>query len=110
MAKKINNIESIEYALVHGEIKAGHGFASGKGKDERYPEGTLKQQFKHLLERGLNLSNYFIGNIDLDISPCSYKIKKPKYFFKNIDWSDYIPPEKFYFFDESFYYMNKTFR
>tara|TARA_R110000744_G_C19358778_1_gene561206 strand:- start:1179 stop:1358 length:180 start_codon:yes stop_codon:yes gene_type:complete len=46
MAKKINNIESIEYALVHGEIKAGHGFASGKGKDERYPEGTLKQQLK----------------------------------------------------------------
>lgn len=46
MAKKINNIESIEYALVYGEIKAGHGFASGKGKDERYPEGTLKQQLK----------------------------------------------------------------
>tara|TARA_R110000823_G_scaffold213198_2_gene343149 strand:- start:24 stop:203 length:180 start_codon:yes stop_codon:yes gene_type:complete len=46
MAKKINNIESIEYALVYGEIKAGHGYASGKGKDERYPEGTLKQQLK----------------------------------------------------------------
>jgi len=99
----------MEYALVRGEIKLGHGVASGKGKDERYLEGTLKRQFQHFLERGLDLSNYFMGTINLDISPCSYEIKKPKYFFKNIDWSNYIPPENFYFFDVSLQYKNKIY-
>ena len=107
---KRNKTESMEYALVRGEIKSGHGVASGKGKDERYPEGTLIQQFKHFLERGLDLSDYFMGTINLDISPCSYEIKKPKYFFKNIDWSDYIPPENFYFFDVTLYYKNETYK
>jgi hypothetical protein len=51
-----------------------------------------------------------MGTINLDISPCSYKIKKPKYFFKNIDWSDYIPPENFYFFDVILYYEDKTYK
>lgn len=99
----------MEYILVSGEIKSGYGVASGKGKDERYPEGTLKQQFKHFLERGLDFSNYYMGTINLDISPYSYKIKKPKHFFKNIDWSDYIPPENFYFFDVSLNYKNETY-
>lgn len=110
MGKKRNKAESMEYAHVRGEIKSGHGVASGKGNDERYPEGTLKQQFKHFLERGLDLSNYFMGTINLDISPCSYEIKKPKHFFKNIDWSDYIPPENFYFFDVSLYYNDTTYK
>jgi hypothetical protein len=110
MGKRENKTESMEYALVRGEIKSGHGVASGKGKDERYPEGTLKLQFKHFLERGLDLSNYFMGTINLDISPCSYEIKEPKHFFKNIDWSDYIPPENFYFFDATFYYKDKTYK
>ncbi|WP_297798577.1 hypothetical protein [uncultured Eudoraea sp.] len=107
---KRNETESMEYTLVRGEIKAGYGVASGKGKDERYPEGTLKQQFQHFLERGLDLSNYYMGTINLDISPCFYEIKKPKYFLKNIDWSDYIPPENFYFFDVTVYYKDKTFK
>ncbi|WP_273567128.1 hypothetical protein [Maribacter halichondriae] len=102
--------ESKEYTIVRGEIKSGHGVASGKGKDERYPEGTLKLQFKHFLERGLDLSNYFMGTINLDISPCSYVIKKPKHFFKHIDWSDYIPPENFYFFDVTLHYKDKTYK
>jgi len=110
MGKKKNKIESIEFALVRGEIKSGYGVASGKGKDERYPEGTLKQQLKHFLERGLDLSNFFMGTINLDISPFSYEIKKPKYFFKNIDWSDYISPENFYFFDAILYYKDKTYK
>lgn len=100
----------MEYALVRGEIQSGHGVASGKGEDERYPEGTLKQQFIHFLERGLDLSNYFMGTINLDISPFSYEIKNPKYFFKNIDWSDHIPPENFYFFDVTLNFNDKAYQ
>lgn len=99
----------MEYTRVRGEIKSGHGVASGKRKDKRYPEGTLKQQFNHFLARGLDLSNYFMGTINLDISPNSYKIKEPKHFFKNIDWSDHIPPENFYFFDVSLFFEDKAY-
>ena len=99
----------MECTLVRGEIKSGHGVASGKGNDDRYPEGTLKEQSKHFLERGLDLSNYFMGTINLDIAPCSYEIKMPKYFFEQIDWSEFIPPENFYFFDVSLYYNDKTY-
>ena len=99
----------MEHALVRGEIQSGHGVASGKGKDERYPEGTLKQQFRHFLERGLDLSGYFMGTINLDISPFTYKIKKPKHFFKDIHWSDHIPPENFYFFDVTLHYKDNTY-
>lgn len=110
MGKKDNESKSMQHSEVQGEIQSGYGVASGKGKDERYPEGTLKQQFKHFLERGLDLSNYFMGTINLDISPFSYEIKKPKYFFKNIDWSDHIPPENFYFFDAILHYKDKTYQ
>lgn len=98
-----------EYTLVRGEIIAGHGVASGKGMDKRYPEGTLKQQFIHFLKRGLDLSPYFMGTINLDISPSSYDIKKPKHFFNKIDWSDYIPPENFYFFDVILNYKSQAY-
>ena len=50
-----------------------------------------------------------MGTINLDIAPCTYKIKKPKYFFKNIDWSKHIPPENFYFFDVTLHYKNKAY-
>ncbi len=102
-------MKSTDYTKVRGEIKSGHGVASGIGRDKRYPEGTLKQQSKHFLEQGLDLSTYFMGTINLDISPNTYEIKNPKYFFKNIDWSDYIPPENFYFFDVSLHYKDKTY-
>ncbi len=100
---------SRDHKLIRGQIMPGHGVASGTGKDERYPEGTLKLQVKYFLEQGLDLSNYYMGTINLDISPCSYQIKKPKHFLKDINWSDYIPPENFYFFDVTFYHGDKAY-
>ena len=88
----------MENVIVRGEIKSGYGVASGKGKDARYPEGILKQQFKHFLERGLDLSNYFVGTINLDISPCSYEIKKPKYFFQEHRLVGFYSSGEFLFF------------
>ncbi len=94
---------------IKGIVRPGYGVASGKNKDERYPEGTIKQQFKYFLERGLDLSCYFLGTVNLDISPYKFNYKKPKHFFENINWSDHIPPENFYFFDVSLHFQGKTF-
>ena len=109
MVKKKDDTVSMEYSMVQGEIKSGHGVASGKGKDERYPEGTLRQQCKHFLERGLDLSTYFMGTVNVDISPYAYVLKRPKHFFKDINWSEHIPPENFYFFEVTLHFKNSTY-
>ena len=83
---------------ITGKVISGYGVASGKGKDNRYPEGTLKLQMPFFKKRGLDLSAFFIGTINIDISPYQFSIKKYKYYFKEINWSIYIPPENFYFF------------
>ena len=84
---------------VNGLICKGHGVASGKSDNQRYPRGTLHKQLPHFKEKGLDLSVYFLGTINLDIAPYHFKIGKPKYYFESVPWSDYIPPENFYFFD-----------
>ena len=95
--------QTAAFTRISGKILPGYGVASGKGLDKRYPQGTLRQQSQHFLERGLDLSAYYMGTINLDITPYTYEIKRPKFFFKNIDWSSYIPPENFYFFDAELY-------
>jgi hypothetical protein len=84
---------------VKGKVVPGYGVASGKGHDTRYPEGTLRLQYPFFKERGLDLGNYFLGTLNIDISPFHYEIKNPSYFFEAIDWSKHIPPENFYFFN-----------
>lgn len=102
-------INKTKYMKIRGEIKSGYGVASGKSKDGKYPEGTLRLQFKHFLERNLDLSPYFMGTINLDISPYTYEIKEPKFFFENINWTDLIPPENFYFFDVSLHFEQRIY-
>ncbi len=94
---------------LRGKILPGHGVASGKGGDNRYPEGTLKLQSSHFLQRGLDLSTYFLGTINLDVSPLNFEIATASHFFEAVCWSDHIPPENFYFFDLIFWFKGKTY-
>lgn len=84
---------------VSGLIRKGHGVASGLSDNQRYPKGTLHEQLPYFKERGLDLSSFFLGTINLDIAPYEFAIGSPKYFFNTIPWSTHIPPENFYFFD-----------
>jgi hypothetical protein len=84
---------------IKGIVVAGHGVASGKGNDPRYPEGTLALQKPFFAKAGLHLDDFYRGTINVDIAPAAFIVKKGKFFFENIPWSDYIPPENFYFFD-----------
>lgn len=95
---------------VEAVIKQGHGVASGKAKDPRYPKGTLKAQSQHFSQKGLDLSPYFLGTINLDIAPFSFKILHPKHFLENINWSRFIPPENFYFFDVSLHINENSYK
>lgn len=84
---------------ITGVISPGHGVASGQSGDRRYPGGTLKHQLPFFQERGLDLTPFYLGTINLDITPYMYELGKPKLFLGQIKWSEYIPPENFYFFD-----------
>lgn len=95
---------------VNAVVTQGHGVASGKARDPRYPKGTLNAQFEHFMQKGLDLSQYFPGTVNLDIAPYSFKLIKPKYFLGNINWSEFIPPENFYFFDVSLQINNNTYK
>ena len=88
---------------VRGKISPGHGVASGQSGDTRYPGGTLKAQYEYFKERGLDLSPFYLGTINVDISPLEYQIANPKLFLQDVNWSDFIPAENFYFFDLKVY-------
>ncbi len=94
---------------IQGKIIPGHGVASGKGKDPRYPKGTLRLQAPYFKERGLDLNVYYLGTLNVDIAPLSFRIGKGKYFFEGIAWSEHIPPENFYFFDTALVYKGKRY-
>jgi len=83
--------------------------AYGISDNKRYPGGTLHQQLFYFKERGLDLSPYFSGTINLDIDPYQFEIGNPKHFFKAIPWSKYIPPENFYFFDVKLFFRHEEF-
>lgn len=95
---------------INGLICKGHRVASGLTDDHRYPRGTLYEQLPYFKERGLDLSSYFPGTINLDIAPYEFVIENPKYFFEAIPWSTYIPPENFYFFDVILNFEDKEYK
>lgn len=69
--------------------------ASGPSKD--YPYGALDRQRPIFAARGLDLSGYFNGTLNIDISPRTFNLIKPEFTFRNIEWTDLHPPEHFSF-------------
>ena len=94
---------------IEGVVISGYGVASGKGKDSRYPEGTLILQMPYFKAKGLDLSCYFRGTINIDIAPYRYTIKTPTHYIKEVDWSPHIPPENFYFFAVQIEFKGKVY-
>jgi hypothetical protein len=88
-----------DWIQLKGHVQKGYGVASGKSGDPRFPKGTLELQKPFFQQRGLNLDDYYLGTINLSISPHSYEVKVPKYTFRNVKWSSENPPEDFSFFD-----------
>jgi hypothetical protein len=84
---------------VKGCVKQGYGVASGQALDPRFPQGTIAMQTAFFRNRGLDLSAYFAGTINLSIAPCKYEIRQAKYTFKQVKWSPNQPAEDFSFFD-----------
>jgi len=83
------------WILVRGIVAEGYRVASGPSKD--YPYGALDRQRPLFKTRGLDLSGYFNGTLNIDISPFTFTMVKPEYTFLHVEWTDLHPPEHFSF-------------
>jgi hypothetical protein len=90
---------ALVWPSAHGLVVAGHGVASGHAPDARFPHGTLALQIPCFAARGLDLSAFHQGTINLDTSPWTFEPCTPRVTFRAVRWHDAEPPEDFSFFD-----------
>jgi hypothetical protein len=86
-----------EWVQVKGIIRPGHQVASGQSPQSPYPQGTIALQTPFFQSLGLDLTAFFAGTLNVEISPYSYQILAPEYTFLAVDWSACHPPENFSF-------------
>jgi len=86
---------TITWKSISGVLVEGYRVASGPSED--YPYGTLDRQRPIFKTHGLDLSNYFNGTLNIDISPIKFEMLKPEFTFYHIKWTDLHPPEHFSF-------------
>lgn len=86
---------TIKWKRVHGILAEGYRVASGPSQD--YPYGTLDRQRPLFKARGLDLDGYFNGTLNIDIHPYSFRLIKPEFTFRDVEWTDLHPPEHFSF-------------
>ena len=83
--------------VVQGVIRQGYGVASGSAASSPYPNGTLSLQAPRFKERGVDLSGFFPGTLNVDISPRRFALTRPDITLRTVAWTDRIPPEDFSF-------------
>ncbi len=83
------------WRTIRGVLVEGYHVASGPSKD--YPYGALDRQRPIFKERGLDLGGLFSGTLNIDIRPFEFKMLKPEFTFRKVEWTDLHPPEDFSF-------------
>ena len=91
----LNYNHPMEWTLLHGILVQGYRVASGPSAD--YPYGALDRQRPIFASRGLDLSEYFNGTLNIDIRPATFTMNKPEYTFQQVEWTNLHPPEHFSF-------------
>ncbi len=84
---------------VSARVVRGHRVASGGNGDPRFPGGTLRMQRPLFLARGLDLSAYHPGTINVSVAPLRYRIVSARHRFSAVQWHPTQPAEDFSFFD-----------
>ena len=86
-----------EPITISGIIKPGHQVASGMAANSPYAQGTIAMQLPYFQKLGLDLSGYFLGTLNIAITPHKFQIIKPKYTFPLVKWHPDYPAETFSF-------------
>ena len=82
---------------VSGRIVQGHGVASGQSTTSPYIGGSLRTQLPFFEQLKIPLAKYFLGTINVDISPSSIQLIAWDYEARQVHWTHLIPPEDFLF-------------
>ncbi len=82
---------------VDGVVVRGHGVASGKAGDPRFPGGTVAMQIPFFRELGLDLSGYHPGTMNVDCAPLRFRPGPDALLFENVKWHPDMPAETFSF-------------
>ena len=90
-------ISERQWVRVEGIVTRGHGVASGSNPDTPYPTGTLEAQLPLFRERGLDLTKFYPGTLNVSIIPLRFAVTRPSYRFEYVEWSKAHPPETFSF-------------
>jgi len=83
--------------IINGKLIQGHQVASGTSPTSPYPQGTIATQMPFFQKLGLDLTEYFQGTLNVDISPYTCKVKNPQLTFRQVNWTQFHPPEDFSF-------------
>lgn len=84
---------------VPATIVPGHRVASGLNSDPRFPGGTIRMQLPHFVERGLDLTAFHPGTLNVSIAPWMYRVMKARHVFTAVKWHPTVPAEDFSFFE-----------
>jgi hypothetical protein len=83
-----------------GKVIAGHGVASGRSVGTAanpYPQGSIALQMPYFAALGLDLSDCFLGTVNLSIAPHSWQLLSANHCFEKLTWTHLHPPETFSF-------------
>src|SRR6266508_741822 len=96
-----------QWHSISGIVVLGYRVASGPSQD--YPYGALDRQRSIFKSRELDLSGYINGTLNIDISPNTFKLVKPEFTFRHVEWTDLHPPEHFSFSRCKIIYKDKEY-
>lgn len=94
---------------IDGIVQAGYGVASGTTDSSPYPKGTIEMQIPFFQALGLDLTPYFPGTLNINISPKRFEIRSAPYTFRKVHWAEGFAPEDFSFVPCQVIYQNQSF-
>ena len=80
-----------------GVVVRGHGVASGRAGDPRFPHGTVAMQIPFFRERGLDLAGFHPGTVNVDCAPLRFRPGPEALLFERVKWHPEMPAETFSF-------------
>lgn len=84
---------------VVGVVVTGHGVASGRAGDPRFPTGTIELQIPFFAARGVDLSGFWPGTINVSTAPTVVEMVRPTHTLVDVTWHPDVDAETFSFLD-----------
>lgn len=97
------------FKQIDGIVQAGYRVASGNTDSSPYPKGTIEMQIPFFKALGLDLTPYFPGTLNINISPKQFEIRSASHTFRNVHWAEGSAPEDFSFVPCQVIFQNQSF-